>query len=292
MFDNLGLMLGARTIISVFLAVAYATLASAATRTWTGGSLVDSKWSRSANWGGTAPSAGDFLVFSGSTRTTPNNDIAANTSFSGITFASGASGFSLSGNAIQLSGPVTNLSSNAQAISLAIASTLSTCTVNAASGDITISSVISGSCVLRKLGTGKLTLSGNNSYSVGTLLSEGTLSINKENTSTHNLGTMSASCYLTFAGGALEVTGGALYGTGQNWLLRNVLLSNGGGTVVSPVELGHENYSSAGETFTGGTVANGLTLKGGDITLRPGGQNTLGKAGKYILIGTHQRGRR
>lgn len=277
LFGTLALMPVARTVVSTLLAVAYATLAPAATRTWTGGSSLNNKWSSAANWGGTAPSAGDVLIFAGTTRTSPNNDLAANTSFSGITFAAGASSFTLSGNAIQLSGPVTNLASNAQTIGLALAATLSTCTVNTAAGDISIGGVISGSCILRKLGAAKLTLSGNNSYSVGTLLSEGTLSISKENLSTHNLGALTASCCLILAGGSLEVTGGALYGSGQNWMLRNILLSNGGGTVISPVELGHENYSSAGETITGGTAANGLTLKGGDITLRPGGQNTLGK---------------
>jgi len=252
-----------------------AASAQAATRVWTGGG-ADNKWKTAGNWGGTAPGSGDTLVFAGSSRLTTTNDYTGY-SFASIIFSNTASAFTLAGNSLTLTGELRNESAALQTVKLAIAGS-STLTLNAASGDLAVSGVISGtSCVLRKSGTGKLTLSGNNTYRAGTVIADGTLSVSADNSTTHNLGYVSASCTLTFAGGALEVTGGALYGSGQNWLLRNIILGSGGGTIVSPLEIGHENYSGIGEYVSGGTAANGLTLKGGDIVLRPGAQNTLGK---------------
>jgi hypothetical protein len=78
---------------SLILALAAAT-ASAADRTWSGAGS-DNYWSYGANWGGTAPAAGDTLFFGGSTRTSNSNDISADLAISGITFNVGA-GHSLS----------------------------------------------------------------------------------------------------------------------------------------------------------------------------------------------------
>jgi hypothetical protein len=50
--------------------------------------------------GRTSPVGGDALVFSGTgARCTNANDLAADTSFAGITFASGTRGYLLSGTA-------------------------------------------------------------------------------------------------------------------------------------------------------------------------------------------------
>ncbi|MCX8497218.1 MAG: hypothetical protein ORN51_13640, partial [Akkermansiaceae bacterium] len=53
------------------LAATVVTLASpsalAAPRTWNGGG-ANNNWSPAANWGGTAPVAGDTLTFAGTTR--------------------------------------------------------------------------------------------------------------------------------------------------------------------------------------------------------------------------------
>ena len=246
---------------------------------WTGS--VDGYWTNAANWGGTAPVAGDTLVFTGSTALLTTNKYATGTAFSSITFDSNAGSFTLNGNSFALAGTITNNSANLQTLGLPISCT-TTAYVNTASGNITINGVISGTCRLYKQGSQTLTLGGNNTYSVGTTIAGGILSVSKDNSTTHQLGALNASCTLTFAGGSLAVTGGALYGSGQTWLLRNCVLGPGGGSVVSTVDLGHENYSSIGEYFTGGTAANGLTLLGGDITLRPGTTNTLGK----LTVGT------
>ena len=256
---------------------------------WTGGG-GNAYWTNAANWGGTAPVSGDSLVFTGSSSLNLTNKYTVGTSFSSINFDAGAGAFVLSGNSFALTGSIINNSTNLQTLGLPFSCT-STAFVNTASGNITVNGVISGSCRLYKQGSQTLTLGGNNTYSVGTTIGGGILSISKDNASTHQLGALNASCTLTFAGGSLAVTGGALYATGNNWLLRNCVLGPGGGSVVSGVELGHEDYSSIGEYFTGGNSTNGLTLQGGDITLRPGAQNTLGKltvaSGRCFLRNQH-----
>ncbi len=256
---------------------------------WTGGA-GNGATTNAANWGGTAPVSGDSLVFAGTTGLNVTNRFTAGTTFSNITFDATAGAFVLSGNSFVLTGAIVNNSASLQTLGLAFSCT-TTALVNTATGNITINGAISGSCRLYKTGTQTLTLGGNNSYSVGTTIAGGTLSISKDNSTTHQLGALNSTCTLTFAGGTLAVTGSALYGSGQNWLLRNCILGPGGGSVVSGVDLGHENYSGIGENFTGGTAANGLTVAGGDITLRPGAQNTLGKltvaSGRCFLRNQH-----
>lgn len=287
----------ARRKLSALLLVALFPIltARAGICTWTGGG-GNNYWTNAANWGGTAPVSGDSLVFTGSTRLLTTNRFAAGTTFSNLTFDADAGAFTLNGNSFALTGSIINNSTSLQTLGLSF-SCSSTALVNTASGNITINGVISGNCRLFKQGDQTLTLAGNNSYTVGTTIGGGILSISKDNLSTHQLGALNASCTLTFAGGSLAVTGGALYASTpsiQNWLLRNCVLGPGGGGVVSGVELGHENYSGIGENFTGGTPANGLTLRGGDITLRPGAQNTLGKltvaSGRCFLRNQHGNG--
>src|SRR4051812_29413293 len=87
---------------------------SHASDTWTGGGTPVSSWSAAANWGGTAPVAGDDLFFDGSTQLTTLNDFAATTAFGNITFATTAGGFTNSGNSITLNGNITNNSTTGQ----------------------------------------------------------------------------------------------------------------------------------------------------------------------------------
>lgn len=99
---------------------------SAAVRTWTGGGNPDFSWSNPANWGGTSPVAGDFIVFDGTVGINNTNDLTAATSFSAITFATNAGAFVLNGNLVKIganglgtstgngTGGVTNYSSSVQ----------------------------------------------------------------------------------------------------------------------------------------------------------------------------------
>lgn len=144
-----------------------------ATRTWTGLG-GDANWTTAGNWD-VLPVAGDDLIFAGVTQLTNNNDFAAATSFASITFAGGAGAFVLNGNQITLTGNITNNDNDLQTINLAIVIN-GTRTVNAASGNVAIGGVISGTGNLTKTGANTLTLSGANTYSGGTTtLSSGTL---------------------------------------------------------------------------------------------------------------------
>src|SRR4051812_32570263 len=90
----------------------------AADLTWNGGG-ADNNLSTPLNWsGGVAPVANDALIFDGAIRVTPSNDFPVGPppqSFTGITFASGAGGFNLGGNAFILNGAISqNATANAQ----------------------------------------------------------------------------------------------------------------------------------------------------------------------------------
>ena len=101
----------ANAIEIVFLATPYVV-------TWNGGSAVGNNWSDSNNWSGVSISANDSLFFDGSARLTPVNDTATGTTYSNITFNSGASPFTLTGNAITLGGNIVNNSPNTQTVLL------------------------------------------------------------------------------------------------------------------------------------------------------------------------------
>ena len=119
-----GLKLGAALLILAALP------AAAATATW-GGLGADANWLTGANWSGGsgtsgAAAAGDTLSFAGTTRTSPVNNFAADTSFAGINFPNTTAGqsFSLSGNRILLGGNMTTTASSGAGITDTIANDL------------------------------------------------------------------------------------------------------------------------------------------------------------------------
>jgi autotransporter-associated beta strand protein len=149
-----------------------------ATRTWNGGG-ANNNWSTPANWGGTAPSAGDDLVFAGGTRTSPSNDYAAGTSFNSITFALGASAFTISGNDVTIAGGASAITANntslTMTISLNITFSTSTPTITVTTGGtLALNGIISGTVGLTKASAGTLSL-GN---VVSTLYWTGTTTVN------------------------------------------------------------------------------------------------------------------
>lgn len=198
--------------------------------TWTGGG-ADAKWSTAANWsGGVAPTAGDSLVFAGTTRTSSTNDLAAGTSFASIEFQKG--NFTLAGNSIALSGGVTvdSTATTTDTISLNVALGGSATTVDVEGTALSVSGTVSGSSGLSKAGAGTLTLSGSNSYSGSTTIAAGALNI-------RNSGALGSGTAVSVVNNArLEMQGGitvsgktlALDGNGGNML--GALESVGGTT--------------------------------------------------------------
>lgn len=79
--------------------------ASAATDTWNGGAVPDGNWMTPGNWNGVTPATNDLLVFTGDTQTATTNNFLSGMPFDNISFSSGASAFTLNGNAVTLSSP-------------------------------------------------------------------------------------------------------------------------------------------------------------------------------------------
>lgn len=161
--------------ISSALLLAGSVLAQT-TRTWDGLG-TSSVWNDGGNWGGTAPVAGDTLVFSGTgAQCTNANDLAADTSFAGITFASGTRNYLLTGNRITLGGSVTNNSASPQRINfdMVLDATKTFCLTN---GNLFANGALSGVGGLALTGGKLLYLTGTNSYQGETLISNGVVQI-------------------------------------------------------------------------------------------------------------------
>ncbi len=223
--------------------------ARGADRTWSGAG-GDNNWSTPANWGGTAPAAGDSLFFGGNVRTTPNNNFLSGTLFNGLTINNPAGPFTLGGNSITLGGTLTdNMPLVPQTISFPVALNGSHTISVVNDGLLTLGGVLSGSGFgLSKNGGGLLTLSGANTFSGSVAIQAGTLSVAADN----NLGLVPAGP----TPGRIKIDGGALRTTATFTLAANR------GVALGPI------VGSGAGTFT---VNSGTTLTYGGIIANNGG---------------------
>jgi len=143
------------------------------TRTWVGAG-TDDNWSTPANWlDNLVPTSDDAVVFQGTTRLTPCNNIVGMIVHN-ITFADGAGRFVLVGNPITLCADVVNLSTSPQIIDMMI--TIGNISAFSSVGNtIQTNGVISGAGTLMKNGPYALHVGGGNTYSGGTIILDGTL---------------------------------------------------------------------------------------------------------------------
>ena len=245
--------------------------AEAATRTWTG--TTSGSWSVAGNWGGTAPVTGDNLVFPvGASNLSNTNDFTENTIFNSITLS--GSGYTLSGNPIilgaALAGLTDSVASGGNTIALDIRLDITRdIEVTNTAETLTISGRITGVGGFNKEGTGKLILSGANTYGGITKINVGVVNA-RNNTS---LGTIAAGTQVV-GGAVLELQGTinisyeALtlrgYGVSTGGALRNVSDNNTFGGLIT--------------LDAGGTGGTEIASDSGTLTL------TGGMTGAFALI--------
>ena len=203
---------------------------AAATRTWIA-SPADANWATAANWGGTAPVATDSIVFATSSTTSLNNNLTAALSLAGITFNSGASAFTTTGNSITLGGDITDNATNAQALNTALVLSAARNVTVASGGSLALGGVTSGAFAVTKLGAGTLTLNGSavNTYTGATAVKAGTLKLDFSNLAAFTNLVNSGSA-LQLGGGTLQVVGQAGVATSQTF---NTLTTSAGNSVIS-----------------------------------------------------------
>jgi autotransporter-associated beta strand protein len=159
-------LLSRAVLLPLFALLLASTPLRIAAQTWVGGTTTN--WSEGDNWlNGTPPAAtGASLIFQGTTHLTSNNDSLV-TSLNGITFAEDAGSFVLTGTGFTLNGNILNESGVLQTIQNGITLNGSSRTINTGDGAITITQGIlaaAGNPTLTKLGSGILTLQGDNQF--------------------------------------------------------------------------------------------------------------------------------
>ncbi len=246
---------------------------AASTRNWSA-TPADGNFSNPANWD-VLPATGDTLNFGATTIASLNNDFTG-MSFGGITFAAGASAYTIAGNAITLTGNITNSGTNLETINIALTTTaVRTLTLTAGGGDLSVGGVISGTAGgILTAGAGTLTLSGANSYTGLTTVAAGI---------TLKLGAGGS----INSGNALTVTSGGIFDVNGNTqtlgLVNNAgAMTNSGASTTLTIgngSTGAGSYTGAmsviwNQVNTSSTIT-GSWSNAGSITLNSGGTGTM-----------------
>lgn len=156
-------------------------LVVAADKVWTGGApSADDNWTTADNWSSPV-TGGEIVHFYGPNRVTPNNDFTPGTVFAGVAFDSGAAGFTVGGNSIEMTGDLANNSSTDQIVNLAMTlSRAAGTTVSSVSNNLTLGGILSDGTSAGKLvktGAGSVTLTAANAYTGGNTVNAGTLAV-------------------------------------------------------------------------------------------------------------------
>ncbi len=180
-------------------------------------------WSEAGNWiENTVPVNPAIITFRSSADTVITNDMTG-LEVSRIQFEADASAYTIAGNAMALNNDLVNNSSMSQTLStpLVLNSALA---VNTKTANITISGNITGTGSLRKMGSGILTLTGNNTYSGGTVVT-GAIGawppVHAIALGSSGSGTPSNPTAGPLGTGKIVFNGGAVYSTGVDVTLYN-----------------------------------------------------------------------
>jgi autotransporter-associated beta strand protein/VCBS repeat-containing protein len=262
---------------------------TSATFAWN--SAIAGNWSDGTKWtAGSSPASSGLsnyiLNFTALGTYTTTNDLNSGFLLNRINF--GGSTATLAGNSLALVANSATLpqvnqdSANSATVSANLALNANTTLGGSGTGALTLSGIISGSNSLTKTTTGSLTLSGLNTYSGGTTVSSGTLTLANQN----GLGT-----------GALTLAAGTTFqqsnfeGNSSAGALPNTLVLNGNVTMNMPfgwkdVWLSQPVSGTGGFTVQGGnrsltltasnTFRGGVTLKNYDNRIQISHLNALG----------------
>jgi|GEM_PF-832347 len=152
--------------------------AHAAIKTWTGGSIINSRWSDNNNWlGGLLPGAGDQVNFTGTTRVSNTNDLPS-LSVAQLSFVSPADAFTLNSvftaNAITLASVTDNQPVLTETINMPVTLSLNG-VVTVSAGTVAFNKPITGSGLsLTLTGGGEVDLNGTNAFTGGLVINGGT----------------------------------------------------------------------------------------------------------------------
>ena len=261
--------------------------------TWTG--AVNGNWSNGGNWsGGTAPNAGDNLIFpSGASNLSNTNDLPQNTIFNSITLT--GSGYTLGGNDIVLgpglAGITDSVSSGGNTISLNIRLDTTVIAyrnifVTNSGETLTISGMIGGAGGFNKEGLGKLVLSGANTYAGVTNVNVGVLNVQDS----RGLGTIVGGTTVV-GNAALELENNIAigyealtlrgFGISNSGALRNISGNNSFAGLITQVAGGAEIASDADTLSLIGGITGAFPL-----ALDGSGNITFDKAPLAIAAGT------
>ena len=135
---------------------------NAANVTWSN-APSSTNFNLAADWaGGAIPANASTLIFSNSTQTNLNNDITS-LSVTGIVFSTNAASYTISGNAITLTGGITNFSGKTETINDALTITANTTFTDTNAGSVlNLNGTLSGSNIITFQGGGAFVLGGQN----------------------------------------------------------------------------------------------------------------------------------
>jgi autotransporter-associated beta strand protein len=260
---------GTTIALIVFLASNLIIIPSAdAQNTWDGGG-TDSNWGTADNWDDNlVPSFPVALIFGGSTRLDPVNNLAGPTTLTGLTFASGAGAFTLSGNAITLSGTITSDNTASNIINIDINRSGSNLKIGNGSS-LELAGVISGTGGITRNSSGGGTLSLSN--------------VNNSFTGSVNLGVPQVTEFVSVANAGVNSSLGASTGTASIITLANVSAQN-----PTLRYIGSSNSSTDRVVFLNGTTGSRtLDASGSGSVKFLGGVTSSGNGSKtFVLTGT------
>jgi autotransporter-associated beta strand protein len=283
-----------------------------------GGGGADFRWITGGNWlNGLNPVSGDTLIFSGTTKLTPNMD--SSYTVGSVTFTNGAGSFNITNfnNNLTLLGGVTNRSSNVQTIGVPITlagpnsiNPSGLATLNALGTNIIISTNIAGPGGVLSIGAANTTntIAGDINYGGPTIVSGNTLVLSGNNNVASgslviNSGTLS------IAGNRGQLNGGTYDGNITNngsfsfnatnaLSLTGTMTGTGGLTVNSTrndaaltIGQGAGNIPAYSWAYTGPTLVNKGTLNisfpdQGASGIYRSSSLTINNGGKVVLQGS------